>query len=119
MGFFVDELLSVNVVFKDEVLEENHFNGIVPNKKYDLIIRVRDREEGHAGQLSPHVNTVTIKLQSFNGSFHSTSGDPVPFSLNNGNLIIDRNNEAKYKNRLEKRYVENFIKHNHLNLFNY
>lgn len=115
MGIFYKDL-AIKIVFKDELIDEA-FDGIITNQK--LIIRVRDFTQGHSGNNTKHKYSPSIKLYDYpKGSSNSNTGDPVGFKFKDGKLTI-YDSKSNFRNSKERIYVENFIKHNCLNLCNY
>lgn len=119
MGIYYTELL-VKVIFNEEIITEEFFKGIISNLK--IAIRVRDFREGRAGQNTKHKDSPSIKVISYGpgkNSKHSAEGDPIYFwKDSNGNIQLNYENIKSFDSK-EKKYIENFINHNYINLTNY
>lgn len=119
MGLFFQDTL-VKVVFKDEIINEDYFKAISSNIK--IAILIRDYRFGRAGGSIKHKYSPSIKISDYGhgkSNNHTKDGDPVYFFLDESdNLFIKFENEKSFGKK-EKKYVENFIRHNYLNLKNY
>lgn len=116
MGIYFKDI-SVLLIDENDLITEDYFSKEV--SKIKISIMIRDCSSGKAAKSSPHVGSPSIKVfDGFGGSkSHSIKGDPIYFSRDKEPIF-----EYKGKNNLnkiERKYLENFIIHNYLNLLAY